>query len=108
MLDRRDAPHAEIVGGANDVVPAVERLLVAGGVSANRPQAAPLFFIDGRNDWVELDDDLQHGISQVGVVWMASTVFSSSTFRRPSRASITRGTKRPEGIRSPLVRSRRG
>ena len=56
----------EAVGGLDDLVPAAQGLLVAGLVAANGAEGDAFGLIGGRQDGVELQDDLDHGDSSLG------------------------------------------
>jgi hypothetical protein len=63
MLDRRDAPEPELVGGLDEVDHPVDDLVVALDVAAERPQAGALLLAVGRQDGIQLENRLDHGSS---------------------------------------------
>src|SRR5579859_315101 len=60
MFDCRDAPQSEIVGRANDVVPAGQRLLVAFTVAPDWPERGAFLFIFGGDYRIELKYYFNH------------------------------------------------
>jgi hypothetical protein len=62
VLDRGDAPEAELVGGADQVRHAVDDLGVALDVAPQGTQPLALVLAGGGDDGIELQDRLDHGL----------------------------------------------
>src|ERR1700722_17159595 len=60
MLDSGDAPQSEVIGGANDVVPAGQSLLVTLAVAPDGPQGLAFGLIGGGNHRIKLKYYFKH------------------------------------------------
>ena len=61
VLDGGEAPDAEVVGRLDDVVPAVEGVLIPRPVAADGPQRRALLRAFGGQNGERLEDNLDHG-----------------------------------------------
>src|SRR3954447_19233726 len=62
VLDGRDAPEAELVGRLDEVRHAVDDVVVALDVAAQRPHPLALVLACGRHDGIQLEDRLDQGL----------------------------------------------
>jgi hypothetical protein len=62
VLDRRDTPEAELVGGLDEIGHAVHDLVVALDVAPQRPHGLALLLALGRDDRIQLQDRLDHAL----------------------------------------------
>jgi hypothetical protein len=62
MLDRRDAPEAELVGRLDELSHAVNGLLVALDIAPGRPHRRPLLLALSSDHGIELQDWLDHHV----------------------------------------------
>src|ERR1700722_16270878 len=60
MLDSGDAPQPKVIGGANDVVPAGQSLLVTLAVASDGPQGLAFGLIGGGNHRIKLKYYFKH------------------------------------------------
>src|SRR5579885_130930 len=83
MLDRRHPPHAHLVGGFDDLVPAAQHFLVKLAVARDRPFGGALGFVARRYHRIKLQNDLEH------------TVLRSLAYRLNARSGSIKAIGRP-------------
>ena len=60
VLDRRDAPHSQVVGGLRDIWKALYELLIALGISPQWPQSLAFILAHRTQHRIQLDNHVHH------------------------------------------------